>query len=160
GSTAGDSGGRLTIDTQSLGSTFIAPPAMFDAALDLHLRSGDVQLASGLRAARISVTAGGGTLTGAKTPDASGAQGGPLSLFGQNGVTIASGAELLATASDATKRGGDIVIGTEEAGVLNLAGGLIDVSNIANAANGGTVRLRAPLIGAAFNNVAIDPVAT
>src|SRR6185312_5322214 len=80
--------------------------------------------------------------------------------FGQNGVTIAPGVQLLATASDATKRGGDVVIGTEEAGILDLVGGLIDVSNTANAANGGTVRLRAPLTGAVFEDVAINPVAT
>src|SRR5262249_40167599 len=145
---------------QSLGSTSIVAPAMFDASLDLHLRRGDVQLASGLRAVTISVTADGGTLTGASTVDASGAKGGTISLFGQNGVTIGAGAQLLATASDASKRGGDIVIGTESTGVLDLAGGVIDVSNTANAANGGTVRLRAPLTGAAFDDVAINPVAT
>ncbi len=73
--------------------------------------------------------------------------------------------QLLATASNATKRGGDVVIGTEVAsdngsgqdGVIDLAGGTIDVSNTANAANGGTVRLRAPLIGSG-NDVAIDTV--
>ena len=161
GNVAGDSGGRLIIDAQSLGSTALAPlPAMLDASVDLHLRRGDVQIASAMRAASVSVTADGGTLTVTSTIDTSGAKGGPISLFGQNGVTLAPGAQLLATASDATKRGGEIVIGTEEAGVLKLDGGLIDVSNTANAANGGTVRLRAPLTGAGFDDVAINPVAT
>src|SRR6201999_3719152 len=107
---------------------------------------------------------------------------------------LASGAQLLATASDATQRGGDVVVGTEvtelpagtilaadtvlldgtilpagttikdttiaRGGHLYLQNGLIDVSNTANAANGGTGRLRAPLIGAAYDDVDIDPVTT
>jgi len=160
GSVAGDSGGRLTIDTQSLGTSSIALPSLFDAALDVHLRQGDVQLASDIKAATVTLTVDGGILTVARTIDASGAKGGSISLFGGNGVVIAPGGRLLATASDGAKRGGDVLIGTRGAGVLDLQGGLIDVSNTANAANGGTVRLRAPLIGAAFDDVAINPVGT
>ncbi|MBW8852737.1 MAG: hypothetical protein JF604_00025, partial [Bradyrhizobium sp.] len=160
GSGQGDSGGRLTIDAQSLGTQSLSLPGMFDDAVDVHVRHGDVQLASDIKAATVTLTVDGGILTVARTINASGAKGGSISLFGGNGVVVAPGARLLATASDGAKRGGEILIGTRGAGVLDLQGGLIDVSNTANAANGGTVRLRAPLIGAAFDDVAINPVAT
>ncbi|HWU54486.1 MAG TPA: hypothetical protein VN175_03230, partial [Rhizomicrobium sp.] len=160
GSVAGDRGGRLTIDAQSLGTSSLALPGMFDDAVDVHLRQGDVELASDIHAATVNLTVDGGVLTVARMIDVSGAKGGSISLFGGNRVVIAPGAQLLATASDATKRGGDVLIGTQGAGLLDLQGGLIDVSNTANAANGGTVRLRAPLTDSAFDDVAINPVQT
>ncbi|HKY19223.1 MAG TPA: filamentous hemagglutinin family protein [Rhizomicrobium sp.] len=166
GTVAGDSGGRLTVDTQSLGSASLALPGLFDAAVDVHLRLGDVEVASGLKAASIKITADGGDLTVDSVLDASGAKGGNISLFGRDSVILTPKAQLLATASDAEKRGGEVLIGSGEFGRLDLQGGLIDVSNTANtantanAANGGTVRLRAALIGAAFDDVAINPVGT
>jgi filamentous hemagglutinin family protein len=160
GTVVGDSGGRLTIDAQSLGSTSLALPGMLDASIDVHLRRGDVQLASDIKARAVAVTADGGILTVARTVDTSGSKGGSISLFGQAGVVLTPNARLLATASDTAKRGGDILIGTGTSGVLDLQGGVIDVSNTANSANGGTVRLRAPLIGATNYDVAINRVGT
>ena len=156
GSVAGDSGGRPGASTpQSLGANAIALPGMFDASIDLRLGQGNILLASDIRAAAVTITADGGSLTVGRTIDSSGVKGGTISLFGRDGVILTSNARLLATASDADERGGDVLIGTRGTGVLDLQGGAIDVSNTANAANGGTVRLRAPLIGAGLNDVAI-----
>ena len=164
---AGDSGGSLAIDAKSIGATTATLPAIFSDTIDLHVRQGDFQITSALDAQNVTVTVDQGTLTVAGAVDASGAKGGTIQLFGGQGVTMTAGGALTATASDGTKRGGDIVIGTEvasdngsgRAGVIDLGAGTIDVSNTANAANGGTVRLRAPLIGSG-KDVAIDPVAT
>src|SRR5262249_26825841 len=62
------------------------------------------------------------------------------------------------------KSGGEIIIGTEiaddngtgNAGIIDLNGGIIDVSNTKEPLNGGTVRLRAPLVGS--DDVAINQV--
>jgi filamentous hemagglutinin family protein len=167
GDVAHDSGGSLSIDAQSIGGTTIAFPSIFSDTIDLHVHQGDFQIASALTAQTVTVTDDQGTLTVASTIDASGAKGGTIQLFGGQGVVMTASGKLLATASDAAKRGGDVVIGTEVAsdngsgqdGVIDLKAGTIDVANTANAANGGTVRLRAPLIGSG-NDVAIDTVGT
>jgi filamentous hemagglutinin family protein len=164
----GDSGGSLSVDAKSIGGTTVALPTIFSNTINLHIRQGDFQIASALSAQTVTVTADAGTLTIGATIDASGAKGGTIQLFGGQGVALNAGGQLVATASDAGKHGGDIVIGTEGSGnngsarngVINLSAGKIDVSNSANAANGGTVRLRAPLIGSGGNDVAIDTVGT
>jgi filamentous hemagglutinin family protein len=162
---AGDSGASLSVDAKSIGGTTLTVPSIFSNAIDLHVRQGDFQIVSSLTAQNVTVTADQGTLTIAATVDASGTKGGTIQLFGGQGVTMTAGGQLLATASNAAKRGGDIVIGTEVAadngsgsdGVIDLGAGKIDVGNTANAANGGTVRLRAPLT-ASGTDVAIDTV--
>jgi filamentous hemagglutinin family protein len=167
GSVAGDGGGRLSIDAQAIGAQSIAPPSMFSDTVNIHLRSGDFDVASGIAAKTVNLTIDAGTLTVSQTIDASGAAGGTISLFGGRGVVLTSAGKLLATASSATEHGGDVVIGTEVAsengsqsdGVIDLQGGTIDVSNTVNAANGGTVRLRAPLT-ASGDDVAINAVKT
>ncbi len=168
GSLAGDSGGSLAIDAESLGTAVVSIPSIFSNTVDIHVSTGNLQLGGALTAANVTLTADAGTLTIGQTINASGTSGGSISLFGGRGVILTASGSLLATASDASEHGGDIVIGTEvasqngsgSAGIIELQGGLIDVSNTADAAMGGTVRLRAPLIGTAMNDVAIDPVAT
>lgn len=155
GNLAGDGGGRLAINSQSLGATTISLPSLFDTSIDLRLAQGNIELGSDIRAASVTITADGGALTIGRIIDSSGTKGGTISLFGRDGVVLTPNARLLATASDADSHGGEILIGTRGTGILDLQGGLIDVSNTANAANGGTVRLRAPLIGAGLNDVAI-----
>ncbi|HTJ62405.1 MAG TPA: filamentous hemagglutinin family protein [Alphaproteobacteria bacterium] len=165
--TAGDSGGRLVIDAKSIGADSLAVPSIFTDTVDVHIRQGNFQVASAISAQNVTITADTGTLTVASTIDASGTSGGAISLFGGQGVTMTADGKLVATASDKTKRGGDVVIGTEVAadngsshdGVIDLAAGSIDVSNTANADNGGTVRLRAPLIRGGAD-VAINTIKT
>jgi filamentous hemagglutinin family protein len=162
---AHDSGGSLSIDAQSIGGTTVALPSIFSDTIDLHIQQGDFHITSALTAQNVTVTDDQGTLTVASAIDASGTTGGTIQLFGGQGVIVTADGRLRATASDAAKRGGDVVIGTEVAsdngsghdGVIDLKAGTIDVANTANAANGGTVRLRAPLIGSG-NDVAIDTV--
>ena len=161
GSVASDSGGTLKIDAKSLGTESLSIPSIFSNTIDIHVRNDNLSLANNVTAQNVTLTADAGMLSIDKSINASGAKGGTISLFGGQGVVLASTARLLATASDAAERGGDVVIGTEVGGILDLQGGLIDVSNTANAANGGTVRLRAPLLGNGVNDdVAINPVGT
>ena len=149
GTLASDSGGSLTIDAQSLGTTSIAVPAIFSNTVDIRVRQGGLQLADNLTAQNVTLTADTGTLTVGTAIDASGAQGGTISLYGQ-GVVLQSGGQLLATASDATQNGGDIVIGTQGTAISDYidlqSGSVINVSGGADAA-GGLVHLRAPMIG-------------
>ncbi len=168
GSVPRDGGGSLTIDAQGIGTTALALPSLYSNAVSIELRQGNLDIGQNLTAQNVTLTADAGVITVDATIDASGAKGGTIALWGGQGVTLDAGSQLLATASDPTKNGGSVVIGTEVAGtngsaspgVIDLAGGIIDVSNTANAANGGAVRLRAPLIGASNDDVPIDPVNT
>jgi filamentous hemagglutinin family protein len=163
GDTAGDGGGQLTIDAQSIGTSTLDLPSLYSNTVSVEVHGGDLQLGAAIDAQNVTLTVDAGTLTIGQTIDASGAKGGSISLFGGRGVVMTSGGKLLATASDPSKHGGDIVIGTEVAsengsandGIIDLEGGTIDVANTADATMGGTVRLRAPLT-AAGDDVAID----
>src|SRR6202020_136679 len=108
GGVAHDSGGSLTLDAKSIGGMMIALPSIFSNTIDLHVRQGDFQISSGLTAQNVTVTADQGTLTVASEIDASGAAGGTIQLFGGQGVVMTTGGQLLATASNATKRGGNV----------------------------------------------------
>ena len=139
GSVPGDSGGRLIVDTQTLGTTSLGVPSIFTDTVDVRVRQGDLQLAQNMTAANVTLTADKGALTIAHTIDASGTKGGTISLYGGTGVVLASGGELLATASSADKSGGEIIIGTSVGsangsgadGIIDLQAGVIDVSNTA-----------------------------
>src|SRR5262249_38038367 len=48
GSTAGDSGGRLILDAQALGTTTLSVPSIFSDTVDVHVRQSDLHLASNL----------------------------------------------------------------------------------------------------------------
>lgn len=166
GSVTGDGGGRLTIAAGSLGADTVTIPGMFSQSVDVRVLKGDLKLGGDLAAQSVVLTADAGLLTIDRTVDASGPKGGTISLFGGRGVTLTASGKIVATASDATKRGGDVLIGTEVAdqngsgadGVISLNGGSIDVSNTASATQGGTVRLRAPLVGS--HDVSIGTVKT
>lgn len=162
---AGDGGGSLMVDLQT--SAGLVVPSLFSDTINIHVADGNFVLASNLTAQNVTLTADTGLLLIDTTIDASGSAGGNIDLWGGQGVVLGPDANLVATASDPTQQGGEVVIGTDTAaengsgsdGVIDLAGGTIDVANIANAGNDGTVRLRAPLT-AAGNDVPIDPVAT
>jgi filamentous hemagglutinin family protein len=167
GGLAGDSGGRLAIDAQSIGTSALGGvPPIFSNAVAIEIQQGNIDIAAGqnLAAQTVTLTADAGTISVEGTIDASGAGGGSIGLWGGQGVTL-DGGSLLATASDATKQGGEVVLGTQIGanngsgadGIIDLASGTIDVANAAAAANDGTVRLRAPLT-ATGTDVAIDQV--
>jgi filamentous hemagglutinin family protein len=166
GSLAGDSGGTLKIDAQGLGTTSLDVPSLFTDTVRVRIRQGDLATGADFAANTVGLTVDNGVLTVDTAIDASGPKGGTISLFGGQGVTLGASGRLLATASDGEERGGDIVIGTYVAadngsasdGIIDLGtGGVIDVSNTANAANGGTVRLRAPLTPSG-DDVAVNQV--
>ena len=114
-----------------------ANAAGFTGALDFSTRQGDLVLGAGqtLKAGSINLTADGGLVRIAGTLDTSGVNGGDVSLYGHDGVTLTSSAVINATASgyaaddSRQARGGTVTLGTEDQGVITLAGGaLIDVS--------------------------------
>ena len=157
-SVSNDSGGRLVIDAQTLGTDTLSIPSAFSDTVGIHTYQGDLQFSTDVKAANVTLTADGGTIIVSHTIDASGEGGGTVSLFGENGVALTSSGKILATASNAEKQGGEVTIGTRNSGVLDLAGGIIDVSNLAAAGNGGKVKLRAPIIGP--DDVAINTIQT
>jgi filamentous hemagglutinin family protein len=152
-----------------------ATKGAFNGDLIVQTGAGDLMLASGqtITAANVSLTANGGAVDIAGTIDVSGINGGDIGLFGSAGVTLESTALIAARASGygpADTRqatGGLVELGTAGAGALTIASGaVIDVSaantnprivegeenglvtyNYVAADQGGTVILRAPVIG-------------
>ncbi len=170
-SPAGSGGNPLTLLATSLGSGSSSAGG-FDTAIDIRVRSGDLDLdgASTLNANAVSLTADTGNVRiGGQILAPSASLRGSLSIFGGAGVDIAAGAALRADGSGPQGQGGTIEIG---AGTLVAdANGLLDAYNDAtlsidagstlstagNAAKG-TLLLRAPALIAA-NDVAITSLA-
>ncbi|HEV2156685.1 filamentous haemagglutinin family protein [Bradyrhizobium sp.] len=172
-------GGRFKLDTNGAADlTALADILLaggLTGAIDIHTRSGNLELAAGhtLKANVITLTADdptwipifaekqlgqviiAGTLDAdgyfGKTADGTGQAGGQIGLFGRNAVVLKSTAQLLARTTHADERGGDVLIGTawSAAGKIDLqSGSLIDVSGgTKGGLSGGTVTLRAPLDG-------------
>lgn len=145
----------------------------FDGAFDIRTRTGDLSLRAGetLTAGSVSLTADGGRVEVAGTIDTSGISGGDVDLFGRDGVTLADGARIDASADgygDGDSRqatGGDVLLGTIGDGTISIArGATVDVSArgedrvVAVTRNGttyaqavagdlgGTITIRSPLI--------------
>ncbi|HEX3487412.1 MAG TPA: filamentous hemagglutinin family protein [Micropepsaceae bacterium] len=178
GTNISDSGGSLTIDAQSIGTRALFTPSIFSDTVDVHIRQGDLTLASDLTARNVQLVADNGTLTIDRIINASGLvagdKGGSISLYGRS-VVLANGGQLNATAFDyqdpnSNLAGGSFTIGTTgtvgadgHAGLQIQSGAVINVSG--GGGLGGTVRLRAPIIGGSdiYNSansiVAIDPIA-
>lgn len=188
GSLAGGSGGGGTLggsfDLYSNGAVALEPLVQtlvaggFAGGVAVRSGLGNLELtATSLTVRTVTLTAddrsaGGGLVNVATTIDASGPDGGTISLYGQRGVTLASTAVLRAVATaaaveDRGGRGGSVAIGTgvlsaddvvqNEGGVVNLAAGSrIDVSDaIVNGVStysatrgsgGASVSIRAPII--------------
>ncbi len=153
-----------------------ATKGAFNGDLIVQTGSGDLVLTSGqtIIAANVNLTANGGAVDIAGTIDVSGINGGDVGLFGAGGVTLESTALIAARASGygptdtRQATGGQVELGTAGAGALTIASGaVIDVSatdtaprivegeenglvtyNYVAADQGGTVTLRAPVIGA------------
>ncbi len=170
-------GGSLVLD--SAGSVDLEPLAQtlmaggFTNQIAIASGVGNLDLtATSLTARSVSLEAndrgtGAGLVTVATTIDASGPQGGTISLTGQQGVALASSARLIARATQAAVdgkggRGGSVTIATGVAtpdtlvqaagGSIQLAAGAqIDVSDAAGyspaqSSSGASVHIRAPII--------------
>lgn len=152
----------------------------FDQRIDIRTGTGDLALGAGQRLTSrvVKLTADGGADSIAGTIDTSGVNGGQIALYGANGVTLAATGKLLARArgygaNDSRQaKGGDVTIGTDGGGAIALAAGsTIDVSaarpgdrlvadvragvtyyRLALGDQGGTLSIRAPIVGAAGAN--------
>jgi filamentous hemagglutinin len=155
---AGLGGAGLTsLDTLLSGSGF-------SGALSLRTRTDSVTLATTVDASSFALAADQGTITVSGTINTGGGNvlntdGGPIQLWAGTGLTIASGAQLLANAgtpgpvgvngSAAIPQGGDITLGTAS-GYLAIYGGsaqkptLISMQGGGAADSDGTLTLRAP----------------
>ncbi|PWR24633.1 filamentous haemagglutinin family protein [Zavarzinia aquatilis] len=145
----------------------------FDGAFDIRTRTGDLTLRAGevLSAGSVRLTSDGGRVGIWGTIDTSGISGGDVALFGRDGVLLADGARIDASAdgygSDDSRQaaGGDVLLGTLGDGSIRVErGAVVDVSahgmartvpvtrnGVAYALavpadRGGTVTIRSPLI--------------
>ncbi len=169
----GAPGGSFTLDAGSLAGTFNALATSLGAggftdAIDVRVRSGDLDLSQGqnLAANQVTLTADAGRLTidGTVSADA-GARRGSLSLFGGNGVVVDGQLH----ADGGSGRGGIIEIGSGQlvagqSGLLDeYNGASIDLAgstiSAAGTAGNGTVILRAPALTSA-DDVAIGSLAS
>lgn len=171
-------GGEFSLDTK--GAVDLAALAASTAAtgftggFDIRTRTGDLTLAAGeaLTADAVRLVADGGLLTIAGRIDTSGVEGGDVELYGLDGVTLAAGsvidasAEGYGAADSRQARAGDVTLGTTGTGALTIAEGAhVDLSAastedrlVAVVRNGetyyqyvagdlgGSLHLRAPLI--------------
>ena len=131
----------------------------FHAARSIRVREGDIDVVAtdSVKAHEFLLSTDQGAIRVAGTVDASGGKGGRIGLYAGGDLDLLSSAELLANATDSlvaakgtAGEGGLVVLGSGDAGVLNLAAGShIDVSVPAgSAARGGRVVLRAARTGA------------
>ncbi|WP_165190139.1 filamentous haemagglutinin family protein [Caulobacter soli] len=149
----------------------------FDGGMDVQTSAGDLVLARDLtlKVSNLSLVADGGGVDIEGAIDASGVNGGEIRLFGSSGVTLGSGSILTARAlgyADGSTRaaeGGTVQLGVGQSGAIAVAtGARIDVgvrhaaprlvatteNGVTNyryveADTGGTVVLRAPVLGQA-----------
>ncbi|VWB14867.1 filamentous hemagglutinin outer membrane protein [Burkholderia lata] len=195
GATNGYAGGSLSLDTagaanlDSLAKTLASSGV--NQSIDIHTRSGNLTLSGGnaLVARSVSLTADGGAGNASDTAngnvnvlgtiDASGNAGGQISLFGKSGVDIEG--SLLAKATNASQRGGKVVIGTSatfDPAAANPYNATYGYENVSAAQSGlirlgsnasidvfggtpggtldGTVNFRAPLLRDGTVNVVLD----
>jgi filamentous hemagglutinin family protein len=111
--------------------------AGFNRSRQFRIRQGDITLDGTTTVEDFGLTADQGRITIAGTVDARAAYGGAIRITGGNGVTMNSGAQLLAGATG--ELGSGRVTLEAAGGQLDLRGGTIDVAGN----EGGKVRLRA-----------------
>ncbi len=173
---ARDGGGSLGID--SGGSfdfdAFAAAPQGFTGAIDIRVGAGDLILSSGrqLGATSLLLAAEDGRVAIDGAIDTSGVNGGDVSLYGRSGVRLGATARIDASAdgyaaTDSRQASaGDIILGTDGDGAVEVASGAqIDVRALrpgnrlvpvirngetlfsyVDSDQGGTLTLRAPII--------------
>ncbi len=132
-------GASLSLDTGGsfdLSSFATGAAESFTGAISIETGQGALELAAGdtLKAANVTLTANGGAVELAGTIDASGVVGGNVSLFGADGVHLASGSLINAEADGYGKTdtrqatGGNVTLGVDGSGAITVdAGAVIDV---------------------------------
>ena len=155
-------GASLTLDTGGSFdlSSFAAGAAKgFTGGILIETGAGDLDLAAGdtLKATTITLTANGGMVQSSGTIDASGVVGGAVSLYGIDGVHLASGSLINAEADGYGRTdtrqatGGNVTLGVDGSGAITIdAGAVIDVGLSASDPNS-TNRL-VPIAGTTGGN--------
>lgn len=112
-------GGRIAVDTASLsagefaGLTQKIADGGFSGGIDLRTRTGDIDVAVGqaLTAEAIKLTADAGKITIGGELDASGVNGGSITLASEDALTLAASAQLSANAdSGSNGNGGNVLL--------------------------------------------------
>ena len=148
--------GQFQLEVNSLGAeTFSILTKQLNAAgftdtLQLQQHSGDITLAThdSINAQHLSLQAVQGLVTVNGRIDASGAQGGEVTILGGKGITLGATGAIIASATNPNNDGGRVLLDTVHtndtgSGYLDLSalGGTMNVSGGAEA-KGGTVQLR------------------
>ncbi|HEX3943501.1 MAG TPA: filamentous hemagglutinin N-terminal domain-containing protein, partial [Rhizomicrobium sp.] len=125
---------KNAFDLSSFGSQI---GAEFNGMIAIRTATGNLVLGDGqtLKASDVVLTADGGLVDIFGTIDAAGGSGGSVSLFGLGGVTLESGSLIDAhangygTTSTRQAHGGNVIIGTDGDGIIDVKNGaIIDVS--------------------------------
>jgi hypothetical protein len=137
---APDGGGSFILDEKGafdLTGFLTQFGGQFDGTIAVRTGTGDLGLTQGqtLKAANVMLVADGGLVDIAGTVDASGINGGDVSLYGLDGVTLESGSHIDAHANGygltdtRQAHGGNVTIGTDRTGTITVDNGaIIDVS--------------------------------
>lgn len=113
--------GSVSLDLGALGTTSFSSvndrlnAGGFAEERQLRLRSGDIGVAAGdqVAARRVTLSADAGRIDVHGTVGTGAAQGGAqVNLFARDGITLAAGSQLLAGATDAGARGGEVRVAT------------------------------------------------
>ncbi len=161
---AGGSGGVFSLDTKGAVDLVALNSQVgavgFTGGFDLRTRTGDINLGAGqtLKSGSVNLTADGGAVDIAGTIDTSGVNGGNISLYGRNSVTLEGTAKLTATASgygyDASgnatydtrqAQAGNVTLGTDFTGITttNQDGSISGTSGVINVKQGAVIDVSA-----------------
>jgi filamentous hemagglutinin family protein len=150
-------GASLSLDTGGgfdLSSFATGAAKGFTGAISIETGQGDLDLSAGdtLKAATVTLVANGGAVESAGTIDASGLVGGNVSLFGIDGVRLATGSLIDAEADGYGRTdtrqatGGNVTLGVDGSGVITVdQGAVIDVGLSASDPN--SVNRLVPIAG-------------
>ncbi|MDP2177149.1 filamentous haemagglutinin family protein [Methylicorpusculum sp.] len=158
-----DLGGRMVIDTGNLGApgfsglSHVVADSGFTGGVDLRVRQGNLTVNENdsLNARQIKLTVDDGRLTVNGTLDASGENGGAITLNSKDKMTLTSSARLYATADGAKGNGGRVRLSSVDGGGIEIQNGAqVDVSS--NGGHQGSIHLRTDRLGADVN---LSPIA-
>ncbi|MDO9242103.1 MAG: filamentous hemagglutinin, partial [Methylicorpusculum sp.] len=158
-----DLGARMVIDTGNLGApgfsglSQVVADSGFTGGVDLRVRQGNLTVNENdsLNARQIKLTVDDGRLTVNGTLDASGENGGAITLNSKDKMTLTSSARLYATADGAKGNGGRVRLSSVDGGGIEIQNGAqVDVSS--NGGHQGSIHLRTDRLGADVN---LSPIA-
>lgn len=141
------SGGRFDLDTDRISdfSVIAAATADFDERITVRARSGDLTIASDISASDVKVTADNGNLRLESTLDASGVDGGQVTLNAGNDLQLAAGSRIDAGGYGDDGAGGTVFLNSrsgyvrfEEGAEMHLNGSRQDGNVVFRAVRNGS----------------------